>query len=83
MMSSASVEPQLLSFQSSSPRLATKTLGRVHSQGSSATSENSQDSTESAASTCVPNFVFQAGEFEIILCVDNAEFYGSRYLTYQ
>lgn len=78
VMSSASAEPQLLSFQSSSPRLATKTLGRVHSQGSSATSENSQDSIESAASTCVPNFVFQPGEFEIILCVDNAEFYGSR-----
>lgn len=78
VMSSASVEPQLLSFQSSSPQTATKTLGRVHSQRSSATSENSQDSIESAASTCVPNFVFQPGEFEIILCVDNAEFYGSR-----
>lgn len=78
VMSSASAEPQLLSFQSCSPRPVTKTLGRVHSQGSSLTSENSQDSIESATSTCVPNFVFQPGEFEIILCVDNAEFYGSR-----
>lgn len=78
VMSSASAEPQLLSFQSCSPRPVTKTLRLVHSQGSSLTSENSQDSIESATSTCVPNFVFQPGEFEIILCVDNAEFYGSR-----
>lgn len=81
-MSSASAEPQLLSFQSCSPRPVTKTLRLVHSQGSSLTSENSQDSIESATSTCVPIFVFQPGEFEIILCVDNAEFYGSRYLPY-
>lgn len=78
VMSSATAEPQLISFQSSSPRPTTNTLGRVHSQGSWSTSENSQDSLESTTSTCVPNFVFQPGEYEIILCVDNAEFYGSR-----
>ncbi|XP_061167176.1 crossover junction endonuclease MUS81-like [Saccostrea echinata] len=83
VMSSHSAEPQLLSFQNSSPKLPTlhnKDTPRISSVRAlslerASESENSQESTNT---DCVSNFVFLPGQFEIILCVDNAEFYGSR-----
>ncbi|XP_048735319.2 crossover junction endonuclease MUS81-like [Ostrea edulis] len=83
ILSSTSAVPQLLSFQSLEPSVfARKQLDRI-STDSVKTScldtiqgiENSQGSSSSAS---IPNFVLQPGQFEIILCVDNAEFYGSR-----
>nr|XP_022335009.1 crossover junction endonuclease MUS81-like isoform X1 [Crassostrea virginica] len=77
VMSSAVAEPQLLAFQSSSPR-APPPLPRPPSQESLSNSQSTQGSTESGTSSCVPNYILRPGQFEIILCVDNAEFYGSR-----
>ncbi|XP_062616490.1 crossover junction endonuclease MUS81-like [Saccostrea cucullata] len=75
VMSSHSVEPQLLSFQNFSPKPARISSVRTLSDERASESENSQEST---STDCVPNFVFLPGQFEIMLCVDNAEFYGSR-----
>ena len=80
VMSSAVAEPQLLAFQSSSPR-APPPLPRPPSQETLSNSQSTQGSTESAVSSCVPNYILRPGQFEIILCVDNAEFYGSRYYS--
>lgn len=80
VMSSAVAEPQLLAFQSSSPR-APPPLPRSPSQESLSNSQSTQGSTESGTSSCVPNYILRPGQFEIVLCVDNAEFYGSRYYS--
>lgn len=66
--------PVSSSFQFSSSSSSQQSSAASHSQSSSVVMESSQDSDLIVPPD--PLFIFQPGEFEVVLCVDNCETAG-------